>query len=206
MILPDSIKTITSYSEFKFKEKGSLFLAKSYPIESETEALNHLNIQKKELYDATHHCYSIKQQDGFVKYSDDGEPNGTAGIRIFNAQNHFELTNIITIVIRYFGGTKLGIGPLGKAYYDAAFGVLENCKIIEKKLLQNITLIYDFSQSKNIHYLISKYKLRIIQNSFEKLPKISLLIHPNQIKELEEELKTYKNKISILNVDELGYF
>ncbi|MCB9247399.1 MAG: YigZ family protein [Ignavibacteriales bacterium] len=81
---------------------------------------------------------------GEEKYSDDGEPNGTAGLRIYNAINHFELNNVLVVVVRYFGGTKLGVGPLGKAYYNCALEVLDSSKksnlLNLKKLKLNIIM------------------------------------------------------------------
>jgi uncharacterized YigZ family protein len=205
MNLPEKIKTIVSPTEFKLKEKGSIFIAKSFPIISEDNANNILNQQRKEFYDATHHCYSYKLQNGIFKYSDDGEPNGTAGIRIFNAQNHFELTNILTIVIRYFGGTKLGVGPLGKAYYESAFNSINQNEIIEKELYQNIVIEYDFSQSKTVHHLINKNKIRIQTSTFEEIPKIFAIIKPNILKQFEDEVNFFSPQIRLKIVDEYSY-
>lgn len=205
MNLPEKIKTTVSPTEFKLKEKGSIFIAKSFPIISEDDANNLLNQQRKEFYDATHHCYSYKLQNRIFKYSDDGEPNGTAGIRIFNAQNHFELTNILTIVIRYFGGTKLGVGPLGKAYYDSAFNSINQNEIIEKELYQNIVIEYDFSQSKTVHHLINKNKIRIQTSTFEEIPKIFAIIKPNILKQFEDEVNFFSPQIRLKIVDEYSY-
>lgn len=205
MNLPEKIKTIVSPTEFKLKEKGSIFIAKSFPIISEDDANNLLNQQRKEFYDATHHCYSYKLQNRIFKYSDDGEPNGTAGIRIFNAQNHFELTNILTIVIRYFGGTKLGVGPLGKAYYESAFNSINQNEIIEKELYQNIVIEYDFSQSKTVHHLINKNKIRIQTSTFEEIPKIFAIIKPNILKQFEDEVNFFSPQIRLKIVNEYSY-
>ncbi len=134
--LPSIIKTPESESEFKLKEKGSSFISISGPIENEKEANTFLNSIRKKYYNASHHCFSYKLADGQFRYSDDGEPNGTAGIRIYNSQNYFGLTNLITVVVRYFGGTKLGVGPLGKAYYKSSSQNLASSTITEKHLYQ----------------------------------------------------------------------
>ena len=139
--LPDKIKTIIKDSEFRFKEKGSVFIGLSFPINSEEDAESFLLSVRKKYYDATHHCYSYKLTDGTFKYSDAGEPNGTAGIRIYNAQNHFDLTGILTIIVRYFGGVKLGVGPLGKAYYETAYQNLKSSETEDRILHQQIQLI-----------------------------------------------------------------
>ncbi len=185
--LPSTIKTVESESEFRLKEKGSTFLSISKPAENEAEANTFLNLIRKKYYDATHHCYSYKFVDGQFKYSDDGEPNGTAGIRIYNAQNHFELTNLVTVVVRYFGGTKLGVGPLGKAYYEASLQNLNLSSIIEKQLYQHTEISYRFDQSKTVHHIISKYSALIRNSLYEPAPKIECLVPIDQVKKINGE-------------------
>jgi uncharacterized YigZ family protein len=177
--LPETIKTLISQTEFKLKEKGSLFHAISIQISTEDEIQKFLISVRKQFYDATHHCYSFKLHNGIFKYSDDGEPNGSAGKRIYNAQNHFELSDILTVVIRFFGGTKLGVGPLGKAYYDSAYGSFYTNQIIKKELYQQIEIEYYFSLSKTVHHLISKHKVIIQRSLYENKPQIIGLIRPN---------------------------
>lgn len=204
--LPYQIKTIAAESEFRFKEKGSMFIGLSLPISLEEEGINFLNSVKKKFYDATHHCFSYKLADGLFKYSDDGEPNGTAGIRINNAQNHFHLTNIITIVVRYFGGTKLGVGPLGKAYYEAAIQNIEASMKIEKELYQKIELEYQFEQTKYVHHLISKFELVVNKNLFESSPIMQCSIKASRINEISSELNENYNPNLILTItDNLFY-
>lgn len=204
--LPYQIKTIAAESEVRFKEKGSMFIGLSSPINIEEEGINFLNSVKKKFYDATHHCFSYKLADGLFKYSDDGEPNGTAGIRINNAQNHFELTNIITIVVRYFGGVKLGVGPLGKAYYEAAIQNLEASKKIEKELYQKIELKYKFEQTKYVHHLISKFELVVNKNLFELSPIMHCSIKASRINEISSEINENYNPNLVLRItDNLFY-
>jgi len=204
--LPYQIKTIAAESESRFKEKGSTFIGLSSPINLEEEGINFLNSVKKKFYDATHHCFSYKLADGLFKYSDDGEPTGTAGIRINNAQNHFELTNIITIVVRYFGGVKLGVGPLGKAYYEAAIQNLETSMKIEKELYQKIELEYQFEQTKYVHHLISKFELVVNKNLFESSPIMQCSIKASRINEISSELNENYNPNLVLRItDNLLY-
>ncbi len=175
-----SVKTIQNKAEYKYKEKGSVFISQCYPVSTSIEVENLLTGIRKKYYDATHHCYAYKLSDGNIKYSDDGEPSGTAGIRIMNAIEHFGLTDILVVVIRYFGGTKLGVGPLGKAYYTSAFEVLANVKIIEKKLYKKIRIDYDYEQTNKIHYLLSKYSATDISNGFDGRPFITCLIEKDK--------------------------
>lgn len=206
MNLPQTINTISKQTEFKLKEKGSLFLAISQPIQSEEEAINCLSKIRKQFYDATHHCSSYKLQNGIFKYSDDGEPSGTAGIRIYNAQNHLEVTNLITVVVRYFGGTKLGVGPLGKAYYESSIASFEMTAIEKKDLYQKIEISYDFSLSKSVHHFVSKNKLIIIKNDFEVLPKLTCLIQPTSLSSFSSEMMAAtQNKVIIDPKSEYSY-
>ncbi len=198
--LPHQIKTIAAEFEFRFKERGSMFIGLSSPINLEEEGINFLNSVKKKFYDATHHCFSYKLANGLFKYSDDGEPNGTAGIRIHNAQNHFELTNIITIVVRYFGGVKLGVGPLGKAYYEAAIQNLEASMKIQKELYQRIELEYKFEQTKFVHHLISKFELVVNKSLFELSPMMYCSIKASRVNEISSELNQNYNPNLVLRI------
>ncbi len=175
------IKTIIKSNEFEFKEKGSRFIGFATPCSSEEEAQKILEEKRKQYFDATHNCFAYAILPDVVKYSDDGEPNGTAGIRIYNAIQHFELTNLIVIVTRYFGGTKLGVGPLGKAYYNSAYGVLDSAKFITKKNYSLFDLVYDYEHSKTVHHFLDKHNCIIKENKFKQKPVISFLIKPSEI-------------------------
>ena len=184
----DSIKTVLNKNTYKIKEKGSQFLGFVFPIKSVEDANEELLNIKKEFYDATHHCYAYKLNIGEEKYSDDGEPNGTAGLRIYNAINHFELNNVLVVVVRYFGGTKLGVGPLGKAYYNCAFEVLDSSKKVELTKFEKIEIKYNYEDVSKIHYLINKFKCEQILDIFDNYPKITCFIQPIKIANFEEEL------------------
>jgi uncharacterized YigZ family protein len=204
--LPDKIKTIIKESEFRFKEKGSLFISLSFPVKSEEEAESFLLSVRKKYYDAAHHCYSYKLTDGSYKYSDAGEPTGTAGIRIYNAQNHFELTSILTVVVRYFGGIKLGVGPLGKAYYETAFNNLKSSETEERILHQSIQIRFDYDQTKLVHHLISKYQILIEESIFDPMPVMNCLIPIIQIEKFIYELKENFNcNIKVILSDECKF-
>lgn len=180
--------TLLSSNEFKLKEKGSVFTGYADIAESESDAGNILEKKRKEFFDATHNCYAYKLFDGTEKYSDDGEPNGTAGLRILNAINHFDLVNLIVIVTRYFGGTKLGVGPLGKAYYDTAFTVLESATKKKRRIFNKLRIIYDYDQTKNIYHFLEKYNAKLFGEGFDELPWIECYILPTFQKELETNL------------------
>jgi uncharacterized YigZ family protein len=200
------IKTISSSSESKYKEKGSVFIAKSFKIKSIEEAESFLEKIKKKFYNATHHCFAFRLQDGNLKYSDDGEPNGTAGIRILNAIDHFELTNIIIVVIRYFGGVKLGVGPLGKAYYNSAYQVIDSSKIITLKHYKKIIISADFSFISHIHRILSKHNSIIENSTFDTKANFECFSGLKEIEIISSELNEIsKGEILISQSDE-DYF
>ena len=178
------LKTVLEFSEIKFKEKNSQFIAQVFPCEEKDHFEKKYQIVKKKFYTATHHCYAYKFQDKEFKYSDDGEPNGTAGIRIYNAINHFDLTNIGLIVIRYFGGTKLGVGPLGKAYYYSAEQAIKSAKIIERKRWLNLSIKFDFNFTSLVHRTISKYNGKITGENYVPGPEIYCMIPAGDKKDL----------------------
>ncbi len=130
----------------------------------------------------------IKLRSGEEKYSDDGEPNGTAGIRILNAINHFSITDILIVVVRYFGGTKLGVGPLGKAYGETALNLLENSKLLELTKFEQFKIVYHYEETSSIHYLLNKYNCQKIENHFETKPIIKCLIEPYLVEKISNEL------------------
>lgn len=184
----DNIFVIEENPTNKLKIKGSQFIGYAFRISNAEEANNKLADLKKEFYDATHHCYAYLTKDGEEKYSDDGEPNGTAGIRILNAINHFTLTDILLVVIRYFGGTKLGVGPLGKAYGETALSLLENVNILQLTKFEQIKIEYNYDELSSIHYLLNKFNCKNINNLYDAKPIIECCIEPFQIDEFGDEL------------------
>jgi uncharacterized YigZ family protein len=187
--MTESIKTIKTFTETKFKEKGSVFIGQAFPVESVEEAESILEEVRKKYYDATHHCYAYLLKDESFKYSDDGEPNGTAGIRIYNAIQHFEFVDVLVIVIRYYGGTKLGVGPLGKAYYQSAFQTLESCEAVKKAFFTRIEIIFDYSQTSLAHHLLKQFGATEIKNKFAELPSIEALLEPSKVEKFFEQCK-----------------
>lgn len=205
-MLPKQIRTIKDFHQVSYKEKGSEFLAIVYPVDYEETALNHLAEIRKKYFDATHHCYSYKIKSGEFKYSDDGEPNGTAGIRIQNAIDHFGLTDLIVIVVRYFGGTKLGVGPLGKAYYTAAMEVLQQSVIVTKTLYQNIEVEVDFDFISQVHRIMNQFSAVIINSQFTSNVHFNCLIIPDSFDLISIELTNLTNgKVLIEQKPEFEY-
>ena len=186
----ENIKTISHFEETKLKEKGSIFIAQAFPVSSSEKIDSELLATKKKFFDATHLCYAYRLKNDSFKYSDAGEPNGTAGIRILNAIDHFNLTDILVIVIRYFGGTKLGIGPLGRAYYFSTLQTLQNSEIIQKENYTKIKISTDFFLMSSVHRVISNYHAILDKSSYDDQVHFEILIknllQQNFIKEIFE--------------------
>jgi len=163
MSLSGTIKTLKEPFENIYKEKGSQFIAKAFPVSSETDVQTYLEATKKKYYDASHHCYAFRLKDESFRYSDAGEPNGTAGIRILNAIDHFGIKDILVIITRYFGGVKLGVGPLGKAYYISSELVLKACSYLEEKPFNRVIVECDFNFISVVHRVLSNFSA-VIEN------------------------------------------
>ncbi|MCF8260753.1 MAG: YigZ family protein [Melioribacteraceae bacterium] len=187
------IKTIRSDSEFHFKEKGSEFIGLAYNFDSESDIQQKLNELKKNHYNATHHCFAYKLKTGEFKYSDDGEPKGSAGIRLFNAINHFDLNDLLIVVIRYYGGTKLGVGPLGKAYYHAAEGCIKNSRFVKMKKYVSLFINYEFAHTSLLHRSLSNFDTKIISEDFTLKPKMEVLIFTEEELHLKQLLSEQSN-------------
>jgi len=206
-MLLEQIKTIKDFRDFSFKEKSSEFIAIVYPVDNEETALNQLNEIRKKYFDASHHCYAYKFKSGEEKYSDDGEPKGTAGIRILNAIQHFDLSDVLLVVVRYFGGTKLGVGPLGKAYYNASIEVLEKAEIQSKNLFQKIEIEVDFVFISQIHRIINQFSAIISDSQFTNKANFKCFVKPNDFEKINIELTNLTNgQILITQKPDFKYF
>lgn len=206
MNLPDEIKTIDEFKESIFTEKKSTFIAQVYSVSSEEETEEYLSKARKKYFDASHHCYAYKLADGSVRYSDAGEPAGTAGVRILNAIEHFNLMNQLVIVIRFFGGIKLGVGPLGKAYYLASHKVINESKIKTKQLFQKAAISSEFDQVSHIHRILSSHGSFILNSDYQEDVRLDCLVKSAEMDFLSEKLiEISKNKIKIIPISEFIY-
>ncbi len=165
----DTYLTISSDSQGIYKEKGSKFLAFAYPIFSEEEFKTHLTQLKKDYHDARHHCYAFKLglTENEYRYSDDGEPNNSAGKPIYGQILSKNITNVGIVVVRYFGGTKLGVGGLVTAYKEAAADALNNAKIIEQRVNNFYQISFDYTVMSEIMNFIKKHELTVSKQIFE---------------------------------------
>jgi uncharacterized YigZ family protein len=202
---PKEIKVIVKEYEAELKEKNSRFIGFAFPIENEEEVQSHLKDLKKKYYDATHHCFAYKTLTS-TKYSDAGEPSGTAGVRIFNAIEHFNLTNTLVVVVRYFGGTKLGIGRLGKAYYETTLDVLEKAEKVNKKLYQKGFIKVDFENANKIYLAFNESENKILNTSYSDKVEFECLITSDNIQQIISQLKDATNGNVNISLADMIYF
>ena len=202
MKLPFEIYTIEKANEVSTVINKSNFIAQVYPVSSEVEVKELISEAKKKYYDASHYCYAFKFAYGVFRYSDAGEPNGTAGIRILNAIDHFKLSNQLIIVSRIFGGVKLGVGPLGKAYYEAAYNVIEKSKINTKQLFQMAIIITNYEQISSIQRILSNNKSIIIESDFKETIKLRCLLKKKEIEIIIKQISELGTNSTMLALEE----
>jgi len=186
----DTYFSIAQPTQAIFKEKGSKFIAFAYPVENEQEIKDQLDLVRKKYYDATHHCYAYilgKDKKDF-RANDDGEPSGTAGLPILGQIKSKNITNALVVVVRYFGGTKLGASGLVSAYKTAAAEVLAQATVIEKILVQSITFHFEYLQMNEVMKLIKDYELKILSQHFDNQCQITLQIRDDLVEEVTEKM------------------
>ena len=164
-----SFFTIKSIGQGIYKEKGSKFLGFAYPVLSEYEIREKIASLKSEYFDARHHCFAwmLGSEKNQFRAFDDGEPNHSAGDPILGQIRSRNLTNVLVVVVRYFGGTKLGVGGLIAAYKAAAEDALRNSVIIEKEVLVRITLSYDYSVTADVMRMVKDFDMTIVAQEFK---------------------------------------
>ncbi|KIA85136.1 YigZ family protein [Flavobacterium sp. AED] len=151
-------------SEVLFKEKNSKFFGYAYPIQSEDEVKPLIEILRKQHPNAGHFCYAYQIGADTITYraNDDGEPSNTAGTPIYGQIQSFSVTNVLIVVVRIFGGVKLGVGGLISAYKATAQMVLETCEIVEKTINIHYSITFDYKNMNKVMRVIKEKKLEIV--------------------------------------------
>ena len=167
--MQDIYKTIAAPATGLFKDKGSKFLAYAYPVDNETEIKQHIQQLKKEYFDARHHCYAYRLglNGELWRANDDGEPSSTGGKPILGQLLSLELTNVLVVVVRYFGGILLGVSGLINAYRSATADALAQAQIIEKVAKEILTINFSYFDMNKIMKLIKEEELEIITQRFD---------------------------------------
>ena len=183
MLFDDTYKTIQELSEGVYRDKGSKFIAYLYPLSSENDIKDIITALKAEHPKARHHCWALRlSPDRTVfRLNDDGEPSGTAGRPILNTLLSSELTNVLAVVVRYFGGTLLGVPGLINAYKSATVEAVKNAKIIEKTVNSVFRIEFGHPQMNEVMKIVKEEDLKISNQNFDLKCSFSLEIRQSQV-------------------------
>lgn len=168
----DTYKTIVKPNdEVLFKDKNSKFFGYAFPVKNEDEVKAHIENLKKQHHSARHWCYAyqigFEEPDLIYRANDDGEPNNSAGMPIYGQIQSFEVTNVLIVVVRYFGGVKLGVGGLINAYKTGAQMALEACKIVTKTINVDFVITFDYKNMNKVMRVIKEKNINITNQKLE---------------------------------------
>jgi len=191
MLFSDTYLTIEKPAEIIFKDKGSKFLTYIYPAQNDQQIKDILNQLRKEHHTANHHCYAYRLGADKQNYraNDDGEPNNTAGKPILGQIQSADLTDVLIVVVRYFGGTLLGVSGLINAYKTSAAEVIKAVTIIEKQILFHYTIHFPFEQLNDVMKLLKQLDAKISNQQFDNDCSIQFSIRKANSEACEEKLK-----------------
>lgn len=204
----EQLRTVYQGGVGEIVEKKSRFIATVRLVESEEEALEVLEAARKKYWDATHNCfaYVIGERRETVRCSDDGEPSGTAGRPMLDVLLGEEITNVIVIVTRYFGGTLLGTGGLVRAYSKAVQEGLANSRIIDKKYGVRMEIQSDYNGIGKIQYLLAEDKVPVLDTEYTDKVTMQVLLPKGQVEQMKAKITEGTNgRARMREVEEL-YF
>ena len=196
----DLYKTIDFPSEeVLLKEKNSKFFGYAFPVTSEEEIKEILERLRKEHFSARHWCYAYQIGTEKIQYraNDDGEPNNSAGMPIYGQIQSFEVTNVLVVVVRYFGGVKLGVGGLISAYKTAAQMALENATIVEKTINKHFIISFGYAHMNKVMRIIKEKNLQIVSQKMEMDCEIEISIRKKNVQNLLDTFESlYEIKLT----------
>lgn len=199
MLFEDTYRTIEQPAEGLFRDRGSKFLAFAYPITSDKEIKDIVSVLKTAHPKANHHCWAMRLSidRSVFRVNDDGEPSGTAGRPILNTLLSRDLTNLVVVVVRYFGGTLLGVPGLINAYKSATEEALNQAIIIEKTVNDFYTIKFDYLQMNDVMRIVKEENLNIINQVFDNNCNLRVSIRKTQVNQAMAKL----NKLSGVSVN-----
>lgn len=202
MLFEDTYQTLAAASEGQFKDRGSRFIGYAFPVRDETEVKTCLLQIKKEHPSATHHCYAYRfglDKTAF-RVNDDGEPSGSAGRSILNQLLSQQVTNVLVVVVRYYGGTMLGIPGLINAYKTATQAAIDNGKIIQKTINDRYRVQFEYLQLNDVMKIIKEEGCEIRAQDFENTCSMELEIRKTAVNRSLEKLQ----KVASAKIEYLG--
>lgn len=191
MLADDLYRTVAAPAEAACRERSSKFLSWIFPVRSEEEIREHLDALRKRFFDATHHCYAwrLGPRGEAFRANDDGEPSGTAGKPILGQLLSNDLTDCLVVVVRYFGGTKLGVPGLIAAYREATADVIAQAQIVERTVDRLVTVDFPYVAMNDIMRVVKELQPRIEAQEFDNLCTMRLSIRESRADLLEERLR-----------------
>ena len=191
--MTDTYKTIDAESQGYFKDKGSKFLAFLFPVKTEDDVKQILIQIKKEHHSARHHCYAwrLGTENITFRANDDGEPSSTAGKPILGQLQSFEVTQVLLVVVRYFGGTLLGVSGLINAYKSAAVDALNNANIIENIIEDEYFLDFTYNELNDVMQIIKQENLSIKQTWFEEKCRLLIAVRKSETEKIVQIFQNF---------------
>ena len=182
----DSYKTIARPAEITYRQLSSKFLVYAYPVETEAEIKEYLDALRKRWFDATHHCYAwrLGAKGEHFRANDDGEPSSTAGKPILGQLLSQEITNCLVVVVRYFGGTKLGVPGLIAAYKESTALVLSECEIVERTVDVVVEVSFSYVVMNDVMRIVKDMQPRVVDQVFDNLCTMTLSIREGDSEQL----------------------
>lgn len=201
--MQDSYFTINGKSEGFYKEKGSKFLAFAIPVTSEEAVKEALEALKKEYYDARHHCYAYRLGHDGENYraNDDGEPGHSAGDPILGQIKSRELTNTLVVVVRYFGGTKLGVSGLINAYKTAAAAALEANQIKQEDITRSLRFLFPYEEMNEVMKLANELNLKITDQGYDTACTLDAEVIVSKLAQLQSQVDLMQKTGSTLKLE-----
>jgi len=190
----DTYKTINTVSEGYFRDKGSKFYAFAYHVEDEENIKEMLDALRKKYYDARHHCYAwiLGFEKDYYRFNDDGEPSGSAGRPIYGQLLSLDLTNVLVVVIRYFGGVKLGIPGLINAYRTATKEALAHTEIVTNVIMDVYEIRYEYALMNDVMKIIKEFHLEQKSTNFDLSCTIELAVRKSDSSSVRGKFKKLK--------------
>ncbi|WP_372919232.1 YigZ family protein [Salegentibacter sp.] len=200
--MKDTYKTITEASpEVLFKDRNSKFFGYAFPVKTEEEINAHLEDLKNKHHKARHWCYAwqLGKEEIHYRANDDGEPSNSAGMPIYGQIQSFEVTNILIVVVRYFGGVKLGVGGLINAYKTAAQMALEESRIVTRTVDEVFEIKFDYPEMNTVMRIIKENNLNVIDQKLELDCRIRISVRKKEAESIFQKFNTtYKVEIKRL--------
>ena len=196
----DTYKTVVGNAETIIRERSSKFLALSYHVTSPEQVRDIMEPLRKKFYDATHHCYAyrIGYRGEEWRANDDGEPSGTAGKPILGQLLSRDITNCLVVVVRWFGGTKLGVAGLIETYREATAAVLDVSKVEERTIDRIVTVRYPFESMNGVMKVVKAMEPKILEQAFDNMCTMKMAVRLSAAEELLARL----DKVEGINIED----